>query len=196
MKRQNMADEEHLAILKKGAGFWNEWRDQNRDIKPDLFGAQLAGFDLEGVNFEDASIACANLRGVNLSNANLAKADIGGDHHSIRGLAGATDLQGANLFAAHLFETNFNGSDLRNAVLRSCHLHGAVFIATQLAGADLTESKVSFTTFNDVDLRKVVGLDAVRHDGPSTIDINTIFYSAGQIDESFLRGAGVPETLI
>src|SRR5262249_3114969 len=34
------------------------------------------------------------------------------------------------------------------------------------------------------------------HDGPSTIGIDTIFRSKGKIPEVFLRGAGVPDSLI
>ena len=35
-----------------------------------------------------------------------------------------------------------------------------------------------------------------RHDGPSTIGLDTIYSSRGQIPESFLRGAGVPDNFI
>ncbi len=33
-----MANEEHLAILRQGVVFWNEWRDENPDIIPNLSG--------------------------------------------------------------------------------------------------------------------------------------------------------------
>ena len=38
-----MANEEHLALLKKGVTAWNAWRDENPDIDPDLFEANLRG---------------------------------------------------------------------------------------------------------------------------------------------------------
>src|SRR5262249_11448364 len=47
-----------------------------------------------------------------------------------------------------------------------------------------------------VDLSDVNGLEAIRHDGPSTIGVDTLFRSKGRIPEAFLRGCGVPETLI
>ncbi len=50
--------------------------------------------------------------------------------------------------------------------------------------------------FADLDLSPCVGLDAVNHDGPSTIGIDTIYRSGGNIPEVFLRGAGVPESFI
>jgi hypothetical protein len=55
---------------------------------------------------------------------------------------------------------------------------------------------MSLTVFADVDLSEAKGLEAVKHEGPSTIGIDTIYKSGGQIPEVFLRGCGVPETLI
>ena len=37
-----MANDEHLAILKKGVDAWNAWRDKNPDIRPDLSEANLS----------------------------------------------------------------------------------------------------------------------------------------------------------
>lgn len=39
-------------------------------------------------------------------------------------------------------------------------------------------------------------LGTIRHVGPSTIGVDTLFRSKGKIPEVFLRGAGVPESLI
>ena len=44
--------------------------------------------------------------------------------------------------------------------------------------------------FSDVDLSSVNGLDAMFHEGPSTIGIDTIHKSRGKIPEVFLRGCG------
>jgi hypothetical protein len=52
------------------------------------------------------------------------------------------------------------------------------------------------TTFGDIDLRTVQGLESVIHSGPSTIGIDTLYHSQGQIPEVFLRGAGIPEDFI
>jgi hypothetical protein len=38
-----MANDEHVAMLKKGVAAWNAWRDENLDILPDLRGADLSG---------------------------------------------------------------------------------------------------------------------------------------------------------
>ena len=38
-----MANDEHVAMLKKGVAAWNAWRGQNLDILPDLSEANLSG---------------------------------------------------------------------------------------------------------------------------------------------------------
>lgn len=48
----------------------------------------------------------------------------------------------------------------------------------------------------DLDLSVVKGLELVEHLGPSSIDIDTIYRSAGNIPDAFLRGAGIPEPFI
>ena len=40
-----MANSDHLAILKKGVEVWNEWREENPLIRPDLVGADIRGMD-------------------------------------------------------------------------------------------------------------------------------------------------------
>ena len=52
------------------------------------------------------------------------------------------------------------------------------------------------TIFRGIDLSQFKGLDAVKHIGPSSIDINTIYQSSGNIPEIFLRGAGIPDSFI
>jgi len=41
-----MANEEHLKILKQRIEAWNEWREKNPQITPDLSGANLIMADL------------------------------------------------------------------------------------------------------------------------------------------------------
>lgn len=59
----HMANDEHVAILKKGVDAWNKWRRQNVQlIRPDLATANLSGADLSGANLD-----AANLLGVDLT---------------------------------------------------------------------------------------------------------------------------------
>jgi uncharacterized protein YjbI with pentapeptide repeats len=54
-----MANDEHLAILKRGTKVWNKWRASDSKMQPDLSGAYLKSEDLVD----------ANLSQTNLSNA-------------------------------------------------------------------------------------------------------------------------------
>ena len=64
------------------------------------------------------------------------------------------------------------------------------------SGADLDDAIVGWTSFGDVDLSVVKNLETVKHRGPSTIGIDTIYRSQGKIPEMFLRKAGVPDSFI
>jgi hypothetical protein len=165
-----MANPEHLAILKKGVEAWNQWRTERPDIQPDLSGADLIGVKLNQVNF----------MGVNLIGAQLRMAG----------------LNGATLNSAIL-----SGADLRDADLTSANLNGAFLIATNLGQAemsyaDFSDAALCGATLVNVDLRKVINLDTIKHKGPSSIGIDTLYRSQGKIPEAFLRGCGVPDQMI
>lgn len=111
-------------------------------------------------------------------------------------LSGAS-LTGLQLSGVDLTGANLAGSDLRRACLHKVNLFGAELRGgTRIGGADLSGSLMGSTLFADVDLSSVAGLDTVNHLGPSSIGIDTIYRSKGQIPEVFLRGAGVPEAFI
>ena len=96
-----MPSDEHVALLRKGPGAWNAWRNE-RDDAPDLSRAGLRGLDLSGFNLSCADLQGADLRGTNLSQANLS---------------------GANLQEANLFKAVLDGADLAGAFL-----YGAQFL--------------------------------------------------------------------
>jgi len=127
-----------------------------------------------------ADLRQADLYDAHLLNANLADADLFDANLSV------SDLREANLSNTSLFEANLGNADLR----------GANFNGSDLRGANLTDAQVGWTVFGNVDLSTVKGLEKVRHLGPSTIGIDTMYRSKGQIPEAFLRGAGVPDSFI
>ena len=52
------------------------------------------------------------------------------------------------------------------------------------------------TIIANCDLTRVIGLDNVRHAGPSMISLDTLARSKGQVSARFLEGAGVPPLLV
>ena len=57
-----MANDEHVAVLARGAPSWNEWR-ADCDETPDLSRAGLRGLDLSGFNLSRADLRGADLPG-------------------------------------------------------------------------------------------------------------------------------------
>ncbi len=215
-----MANKQHLAILKQGAEAWNKWRARNSDIDPDLYradlsrsrfvGIELIGADLRGADLTGMLLYRALLSGADLSGANLSKANLTGAELGLARLRGANlsdanlthanlsraNMSNANLRHADLSGVDFSGANLIGAVITEVDLGQANFTRAELQRANLHKAKLRGTFFVDVDLSKVKRLEDVIHKGPSEISISTIYRSKGNIPETFLRGAGVPENYI
>jgi len=151
----------------------------------DLSEANLSNASVSGTDFNHASLISANLGSANLSGASLFGANLGGAN--LR----AANLRGVNLSIADLGHANLSGADLGHAILSQANLY-----RNNLRGVNLGEVFCSWSIFADVDLSEVIGLDSVKHEGPSTIGIDTLLRSKGKIPEAFLRGCGVPDAFI
>jgi hypothetical protein len=200
-----MANEEHVKILKQGVAAWNQWRERNPDIQPDLTGANLSKANLIEADLRRADLSEADLSAADLRRAYLIEADLSGANLTEAELTAAylsgayltdADLRRANLITADLTAAQLTAAYLSDAYLGWADLSGAYLIGADLSGADLSEAIVAWSTFADIDLSVVKGLDTVRHFGPSTVGIDTIYRSKGNIPDIFLRGAGVPDTFI
>jgi uncharacterized protein YjbI with pentapeptide repeats len=146
--------------------------------------------DLAEATIAEANLAGAFLRGANLSYANLRKAHLESAFLFAADLR-AAQLQEANLDGADLSAANLTGANLSDADLGAVNFWGAV-----LKGADFTNARFRFTLLAYVELGDVKGLDSVRHEGPSTIGVDTLVRSGGQIPESFLRACGLSDEFI
>jgi len=182
-----MANEEHLAIIKQGAEVWNDWRNKNPEIQPDLRYVALSGKGLVSVNFSAALLSSANLRGADLSRADLSRADLSGANLI------EADLSGANLIEADLSGANLSGANLSYTYLIDTYLIDTDLSDANLSGADLSRAGISKTKFSDNDLSVAEGLDLIVSAGPSTIGTNTLYKSKGQIPEAFLRECGLSD---
>jgi hypothetical protein len=132
-----MADQSHLDVLRQGVKAWNEWRERNPSITPNLSGADLSGANLSEANFTEA-----NLSGANLSEANLSKANLSGANLS--GTVLGTVLSGANLTKANLTKADLTESYLRRAFLIRADLTRANLTGTYLTEANLTEANLQY----------------------------------------------------
>lgn len=184
-----MANPEHLKRLRRSVSGWNTWRRGSR-ARPNLIGADLDMARLSGVNLRHAILVGAGLCEVELDQADLGKADFA--FADLR----VASLRQANLCGASFSEARLAGANLKEANLVGANLTGADLSGSLLSEADLSRASLMGTLFVDVDLSEVKGLEKVRHRGPSTIGIDTIYKSGGRIPEVFLRGCGVPEDFI
>src|SRR6266545_1257904 len=195
-----LANQKHLRMLQRGAHNWNAWRKANRSVQPDLRDADLSNAhlrdaDLSNADLNHASLISAKLIGADLSNANvnnvsLIYADLSSGHLNNGHLSNA-DLRDADLRDADLRD-----ADLRDADLRDADLSGANLSRAHLSGTNFHEAIIETTTFATTKLSTAHNLETVRHYGPSSIDTHTLVHSEGKIPEVFLRGCGVPESMI
>jgi hypothetical protein len=190
-----MANAEHLEILKQGVEVWNQWREDNPLLQPDLSEADLNGANLIEANLRGADLIRADLIRADLRVANLSGADLNGADLDVADLRGA-DLNGVNLRVANLRRANLRGANLSEADLHGANLLAANLTSTGLAGADMTDVHCAHTSLNGLDLSTVKGLETAQHSGRSYLDIHTLYMSQGKIPEVFLRGCGVPENLL
>jgi hypothetical protein len=202
-----MDREEAIKLLKGGKDGIEEWNRAcaSGEAIPDLSGADLrradlSAADLRRANLYGADFTGAILREVILSGANLSRADLSGANLSRADLSGAiltvANLRQANLNRANLSRANLSGANVCAANVCDADLHWANLREADLRGADLGGAKCWATSFDNLDLSEIQGLDSIRHEGPSTVGIDTLASSNGKVPESFLRGCGVPETLI
>ena len=70
-----MANPEHLESLQQGVKAWNQWREQHRDLWPDLSGADFNGANLCYTTFSEVDLSKTNLSEVLLYNTIFADTD-------------------------------------------------------------------------------------------------------------------------
>ena len=226
-----MANPEHVRIVKKGSDAINKWREEHPNEILDLFLANLSGANLIGANLSLANLIGANLSlayliganlslaylslanlslaylsGADLSLANLSGTNLIGAKLSLADLTGAilygTNLTGADLTGAKLSLANLTEADLTGAKLSLADLTGAILSGTNLTGADLKDSVLRFTIFDYCDLTNCKGLSNIKHQGPSSIGVNTLiitYRKANGLSEElkqFFINAGVPKELL
>jgi hypothetical protein len=170
-----MAKSEHLKILKQGTEEWNEWRRHFPNIIPDL----------SREDFRDALLYGDEFLGINLAGANLARANLS------RAWLINADLSGASLSGSNLELT-----ELTYASLVGAYLDDVIFKQTFLRGVDFNHAIMGGTVFSNVALHKTKNLGRVEHVMPSSLGTEVLSLSRGKIPEVFLRGCGVPESLI
>jgi hypothetical protein len=193
-----MANPEHLDLINQGVDIWNA---SNRTLgwwRADLSDADLSGRNLSNIDFFGAYLRGANLDGSDLDNANLIAADLSD-----------ASLRRTSFRHADLTNADLSRSDLEGAVLTKANLIrakavdasiGASLVETilcwaNLTGANFQNAEFGATILGDTNLSKAQNLESCSHLLPSIIDHQTITKS-GELPASFLRGCGLPDSLV
>jgi hypothetical protein len=204
-----MANPEHVRVLLSGAEKWSRFLHEHhtrsrgnaqQPVAIDLTDAELSSADLSyrvfhavdftGANLQGASFACSRLGRTILRGANLTRAKLQEAHFA------QSDLSGANLTDGSVDWARFHDTDLSSARLTHATMSRTIFHGATLVGTDFSDAMTAWTVWGNVGLHYAHGLESIRHGGPSSVGLDTIMLSAGQIPEVFLRGCGVPDEIM
>jgi len=139
-----MANHKHVEILSRGVPIWNQWREQDIDIKPNLSGTNLFQVNLSNANLRQTDLRKTDLRGAKLNEANLYKSDL--RNANLKGASViSSNLHGVNLSGAQLITTDLSRTDLRSADMRGVRLDGADLYEADLQDANLSDANLPKT---------------------------------------------------
>jgi uncharacterized protein YjbI with pentapeptide repeats len=156
--------------------------------------ATLRSARIRGAYLRAADFSMANLEGANFCGTTFGR-DITINDGSYEPLI-RTTFEGANLSRVRIEEARVYAIDLSEADLSEATLTDVNFIGTNLNGTNFRQARIGGIQFANLDLSQARGLETVYHQSPSTIGIDTIYRSGGNIPKAFLRGAGIDDTFI
>lgn len=157
-----MANPEHIAKLKEGVEVWNQWRENNADLKPNLRGADLSDTSLNRANLKYANLIRTRLTRANLSGANLKYANVS-DANLIQANLSDVNLRYANLDRANLLDAKLTKANLEDVDLESTNLKGVCFVGTNLTGVNLSNRNLSNQDLSKANLTNAIlqGVEAL-----------------------------------
>lgn len=131
-------------------------------------------------DLRDADLTNRELNGVNFKRANLTGAKL------CKAVLDSSSLSYANLTDANMTE----------AKVWQAELVGTLFNRTIVHKMNCGQSHMCQTLLLNMDMQTVIGLNEVRHSGPSMLDVATLIRFQKPVPEKFLTGAGVPRVLL
>jgi uncharacterized protein YjbI with pentapeptide repeats len=175
----------------------------------------LSGADLFIADPPLVELVKGNLRGTGLARVNLQQADLrGADLRGTRLTRALLDdavLQDADLSGAQLVDTSLLETDLTSANLQYANMGGANLFMANLGSANLTGARLDDTILNETAMRCTIltnsvfagtsiircptlhlaeGLETIRHEGESSIDVITLRACVNDLPNIFLQGIG------
>jgi len=152
-----MSNPGHVAKIEEGVDAWNQWREENPDIIPDLSEANLFRANLFQATLLRATLSGADLRRANLFRANLFRANLS-EANLFRAVLDGANLNEANLFEADLAKAVLTEADLNEADLTEANLRKADLTEATLRGANLDGANLSGANLSEANLSGCTGL--------------------------------------
>jgi uncharacterized protein YjbI with pentapeptide repeats len=151
-----MANPEHVAKLKEGVEVWNQWRKDNPEIRPFLYGVDFTEDEFRITSLykvDDKGNYLLDLTDINLEGTWLVKCRLPNSSFKGANLQGAcfgeSDLQGSDLRDSEIHGANFQQAILRGADLQSLYFLNARFQGANLANAKVQKAFLQSADFSD-----------------------------------------------
>ncbi len=147
-----MSKEEHVLYVKNGSEWWNNWREQNPEIKPDFSNQKYSEYDnlfngIKGYNFSNSdfsnSSAIVAFNECNLENAKFTEV-------WMRGAFNKCNLSFADFTKAEIYDSRFF----------DCKIENACFNEVMSVSSRVIKSIFKNTTFLNSDLSNMMFFDS------------------------------------
>lgn len=158
-----MANPEHIEILKKGSVAWNEWREFNKQISPDLsdinfFGdihvskhlydlPEYNGYNLSSCNLNRVSMRNCTFTLCNFSDSSIHFSDLVDSYCSQCDFSRA-GLRVSKIGSAEFIDCDFNGTDMSYCSAEETNFTGSKLINTKLNNMSLVKTNFTNTTID------------------------------------------------
>lgn len=150
----------HIEILSKGVLFWNNWRENNPNINPDLKKGNFRGENFSGANFKNADCAFADLSSSTLMDTDFTGANLNMADLKLSNMKNSI-LEGAKLWECNLYKSNLENENLTLAVLNEStlaksNLKNALLRGAVLRGCNLKEANLINAVLDKTDFRNSI----------------------------------------
>ncbi|MEM8719105.1 MAG: pentapeptide repeat-containing protein [Cyanobacteria bacterium P01_G01_bin.39] len=117
-----MADKKHLEILRQGVEVWNQWRQDNPDIKPNIYKEQLDFGEYNQIQFNSTILSFTSFRFTSFQHTNFDNTRLCNAILNDAELFKAS-LQNSNLTRLQALGTNFNGANLTGSCIEDWNIN-------------------------------------------------------------------------
>lgn len=127
-----MADQNHIDEWDKGVQSWNQWRQGNPDIVPDLSGHPFENYDINNANLRGSKLVGCTITKYNFNNCDLEEACFD-----------QSNISDSNFGADKLEKLSFVRANLKNITFTTNDgLHACVFNLATLNNVEFTDGKL------------------------------------------------------